>query len=185
MNYRLLLNELEVLLKSEHIEGCDQNTCDINKAYEHGFSKWAISLFSSTGATSDDFDELYNQLPKKFNQDAEKEREEFVESVSHEKCESCNSVIWDPEECDYFCESCSHDNSLYFFVIDLNERGVFKASVRDSTQQKVILSLSNEDDENFDFADYGMKNNSDVNGLEDHLKGNSLIPNHVSLKLVG
>ena len=34
MNYRLLLSELEELLKSEHITGCEQNTCDINKAFE-------------------------------------------------------------------------------------------------------------------------------------------------------
>lgn len=102
-------DQLEELFEKEH-GGCDNNTCAMTICMSHGYSLWAIYLFSGTGAASDEFSELYEKLPKKeFAALAEAERAEFVEQVPSVACPHCNAVVYEPENSDYHCSSCAKE----------------------------------------------------------------------------
>ncbi len=109
-SYEKLTNELISMLESEHIYGCDQHSCDINAAHEHGYGLWAIHLFSGTGASSQEFDDAYDALVRdfgsEFKKDSEAERKHFVENVDHFQCDKCNAVNWDLGSGLYDCDSC-------------------------------------------------------------------------------
>lgn len=66
----------------------------------------------------------------------------------------------------------------YFCCVDLNERGIYRASVRDESD-KVIFSISNEEDseegELWLVRDGFMKNYKDMEGLSDYLSSHGLI----------
>lgn len=106
LDYEYKLNKIIELLKSEHGD-CEDTTCDIASCLNHGFELWAVKLFSSTGASSKEFDRLYNKLPSKFSSDAEKEREEFVNTIPSVSCPHCNAVVYDYQDCDYYCSNCA------------------------------------------------------------------------------
>ena len=61
---------------------------------------------------------------------------------------------------------------LYGYYINLDERGMFYADVRDSSAATVfeIRLGDNLLDEDSDFEDYGMRNKEDISGLEKFLK---------------
>lgn len=61
---------------------------------------------------------------------------------------------------------------LYGYYINLDERGMFYADVRDSNGITVFEIKAGDDslDEDFDFDNYGMKNKTDIAGLEKFLK---------------
>jgi hypothetical protein len=110
MHYGQLLDRLSELVNEEHVSGCDCNSCDINAAYNNGFELWAIYLFDSCGAASDEFERLYKKLPKRrFNADAEREREKLVKTVEHAECANCNAVVWEYVE---HCDSCGNFQPL-------------------------------------------------------------------------
>lgn len=98
-----ILEKLSELYEDEHGD-CDQNSCDMSIAYRMGYFRWAICQYSGCGAASDRFIELYEQLPKIFHKHAEKERKLLCKE-EHIECE-CGSIIWLPEEVDYYCDSC-------------------------------------------------------------------------------
>jgi len=94
--YDQLTDQLFELLQAEH-GGCDESTCDISCAMHHNFQLWAIELFAGCGAASDEFNKLYNRLPKKkFAKDAEAERAEMCK-IDNSTCPHCNAVTWEPE----------------------------------------------------------------------------------------
>ena len=95
---------LVALVHSEHCQNCNDNTCAISVAYRLGYSNWAVHQFSSTGASSSEFDRLYSKLDPKFHSDAEEERKLLCEE-DHVDCD-CGAIIWHPKECDYHCDSC-------------------------------------------------------------------------------
>jgi hypothetical protein len=105
------------LLRREHVEGCDSFTCDINAAYGAGFEQWAIELFSGSGASSPRFDKLYDQLGPKFKRDARNEGKSMGEEIPHERCIHCSAIVWDPECCDYSCDSCGADDCRQASVV--------------------------------------------------------------------
>lgn len=111
--YKRLIETLESLVESEHMCGCDQSTCDIKAAWDHGSSLWAIQLFRWSGAGSDEFYNLVKKLPKRFENDAEIERRVFVEEVEYAECPHCNAVVWDPQWVTnagmIFCNSCARE----------------------------------------------------------------------------
>jgi hypothetical protein len=94
LKYQKMTEALADLVNTDHCCGCDQDSCDISAAYSHGFSLWAIYLFDSSGAASDEFKSIFRKLPKRFDKDAELERKEFINSVAHDACPECNAVIW-------------------------------------------------------------------------------------------
>lgn len=64
----------------------------------------------------------------------------------------------------------------YHFVIDLNERGTFKAHVENAKTGEVIYELTNEDEDGnteplWIIEDGFMDNIKDMNGLEGYLIG--------------
>lgn len=101
------IEALNELLEEEH-GGCDQRTCDISTCMAHGYTLWAVYLFNSCGAASDEFNELYATLPKDFYKHARKEADRFVDEVPHDPCPHCNAVVWDIEddENEIHCDSC-------------------------------------------------------------------------------
>jgi hypothetical protein len=105
MNQTEIILKLGRLLSLEHTSQCDSATCDINAAYDHRLFHWAIELFSGSGASSVEFDKLYNRLGPKFHKDAEKERQELCKECPH-----CNAVLWlesNPEADESLgCDSC-------------------------------------------------------------------------------
>lgn len=109
MKYSKLTDRLAELVESEHVCGCDSDTCEVNVSFRYGFALWAIYLFDSSGASSPQFNRLYRQLPKRFLKDAEAERKMLVESVAHDWCPHCNAVVWhDGSHGDeIFCDSCA------------------------------------------------------------------------------
>lgn len=93
--YGPIIDQLSELVNEEHVCGCDQASCDINAAYSNGFELWAIYLYDSCGAASDEFHRLFKQLPKRrFNKESEAERVAFIKAVAHDECPDCNAVIW-------------------------------------------------------------------------------------------
>ena len=113
--YEEIIFSLENLLNDEHCRGCDdQSTCGISTCYSDGYTLWAIELFSTTGAASDEFLKLYALLPKRFKADAERERVAFLKNTPYATCPKCNAVIWHLEYfLEYFddvihCDSCGH-----------------------------------------------------------------------------
>ena len=106
-----LIDELDGLLKEEHVGVCDDGQCDINYAYEEGYIYWAIELFSGTGAASSKFKNLYNQLSPDFFKKAEEDRKRMVKSP-HVECPHCNSIAWGVEDAEnYYCSNCNGDLS--------------------------------------------------------------------------
>lgn len=89
-----IVSELENKLNNEHICGCDSDTCDINVAFENGYTLWALYLFDSCGAASDEFNELYAKLPKVFYKHARAEADHMCDHVEHAQCPHCNAVVW-------------------------------------------------------------------------------------------
>jgi hypothetical protein len=106
-----IVDELIELLENEHIHGCDQSTCDINVAFNNGFGCWALYLFDSCGAASDEFTALYAKLPKSFYNYARKEADQMCDEVSHADCPHCNAVVWELEQHGKTinCDSCVND----------------------------------------------------------------------------
>lgn len=105
-NYSSILEKLESLLEQEHCFGCNQNTCNISVAFRLGYTIHAIDAFAGSGAASDQFTKLFNKLPRKYvDRKSRKEAKHLCENTPYVECE-CNAVIWEPEECDYFCDNC-------------------------------------------------------------------------------
>jgi len=68
----------------------------------------------------------------------------------------------------------------YHFIIDLNERGIFKAHVEHSETGDVIFDITNEDEDGnteplWIVEDGFMKNAQDMSGLETYLNDIGLI----------
>ncbi len=106
-----LISQLEELYEQEH-GGCDSNTCDMQVAFEHGYTCWAIRCFSHSGASSDEFNAIYNKLNKAFPVQAERERKAFVKDVEHADCPSCSAVIWEPHWSGGYCSSCGKTHEV-------------------------------------------------------------------------
>jgi len=65
----------------------------------------------------------------------------------------------------------------YHYIVDLNERGIYKAHVEDADSFKIIWVASNQDDGEFwPVRDGFMKHCQDMIGLWAYLQESSLIP---------
>lgn len=110
--YKSITDKLVKLFEEEHGD-CENTTCAMSHCMKHGYSLWALYLFSSSGAASDEFAALFEKLPRKrFESEAEAERAEFVESVPSAACPHCNAVVYEPEDCNYHCSHCG-DQALF------------------------------------------------------------------------
>lgn len=89
------------LIERDH-GGCDQSTCTIGVALRHGYAAVAIDSWIGSGSASREFDGV--TLPISF-EDVTAEAAEMYNDLKHVECE-CGSVIWEPEWCDYYCDSC-------------------------------------------------------------------------------
>ena len=96
------INRAINLIERDH-GGCDQNTCTLSVALRHGFDLIAIDHWIGSGAASNDFP---NDLPYTL-QDIQSQSKEMRETIVHVDCPHCNAVLWCPEECDYWCDSCN------------------------------------------------------------------------------
>ena len=102
-----LAEKLIELLEKEHVDSCDSYTCDINFAYDESYEYWSIVLFDSSGAASEEFNNLYAQLSPAFFTKAEEERKQMI-TQPHTECPHCNAIIWGDDEAEY-CDSCNKD----------------------------------------------------------------------------
>nr|BFD64917.1 hypothetical protein BdHM001_35980 [Bdellovibrio sp. HM001] len=118
-SYESLKQTLSELLENEH-GGCSDNTCDIAKCMENGFYLWASHLFIGTGVASKEFEKTYALLPKRFEQDAESERVEFLATVESCECPNCGAVVYDPDSCEYHCSNCGQ---RAVFLVKTNSLG--------------------------------------------------------------
>jgi len=107
------LQRLEVLTELYELEhgGCDDSTCSMSVAMEHGYAVHALELWAHCGAASDEFIKIFNALPgNKISQASLIEANEICETIAHIECIKCNAVIWEPENLAYKgmvrCESC-------------------------------------------------------------------------------
>jgi hypothetical protein len=139
--YDKLTDQLFELLETEH-GGCEETTCDISCAMSHNFQLWAIELFAGCGASSDEFNRLYEKLPKKkFAKDAEAERVEMCK-IENSECPHCNAVTWEPEYVTdskgfVYCGSCARryirPKTLHFDGASVVDAGL-KSSVEPVAQ---------------------------------------------------
>ena len=76
------------------------------------------------------------------------------------------------------------------FIIDLDERGIFKCHVENKESGKSVWETSNEDEDGnsspFWMVEDGfIKNCRDMEGLRDYLRGIVVIPFHSNIEYVG
>ena len=80
-------------------------------------------------------------------------------------------------------EDYDEDYPVYYYYINLDERGEFYADVRDENDKTVFEIKIGSDNDNPDvLLDIGMKHTEDINGLEKHLKELDIIPDDAELK---
>lgn len=90
------------LIERDH-GGCDSNTCTLNVALREGFNLIAIDSWLNSGAASSEFDNGVSGYTKA---ELRAEVKCFVADTPHVTCPHCNSVLWYPDETDYFCDDC-------------------------------------------------------------------------------
>lgn len=99
-SYNRMVEKLERLLEYEHVDGCNDSTCDINATYTHGATLWALHLYHNCGGASEAFDAVYVKLiaqyGKRFDAAAERERAAFVREVDSITCSECSAITWVP-----------------------------------------------------------------------------------------
>jgi len=108
-----ILEQLDGLFEAEH-GGCDQSTCSMSVAMDHGYSVHAIDCFASSGAASDEFYELLEKLDrKKIDRASTIEANELCKELETADCPHCNAVVWDPQwvtsNGKVFCDSCANE----------------------------------------------------------------------------
>lgn len=97
---------LETLVKREHCGACDETTCSIRVAFDHGYVLWAAYEFSLSGASSKRFDTLIQYVKgRAFDKQVELERRALVKDVSHAEC-VCGAYVWELEWNDGYCSNC-------------------------------------------------------------------------------
>lgn len=69
----------------------------------------------------------------------------------------------------------------YYYIVDLDERGIYKAHVEEAETHRTIYYISNEDEDGnisplWIVEDGFMKNTQDMDGLWTYLQESSLIP---------
>lgn len=98
----------EELVLRDH--DCDQNTCSIAVANREGHSIHALECLLGSGAASEELLEAAEPIPDKDLQALSRyEADSLCKTVPHVDCPHCNAVLWYPEECNYFCDSCARD----------------------------------------------------------------------------
>lgn len=70
--------------------------------------------------------------------------------------------------------------SVYHYIVDLDERGIYKAHVEHSETGQTVFELSNEDEDGntsdlWIIEDGFMRHTEDMRGLERYLRGHKII----------
>jgi hypothetical protein len=97
-SYNRMTEKLADMVQDEHCEGCCEDHCDITACYDWGATLWAIELFASCGAASNEFDRIYGRLMQaygsRFRRAAERERAAFCASVETLHCKQCGAYTY-------------------------------------------------------------------------------------------
>lgn len=110
--YLPILERLDELYEEEH-GGCDESTCSMQVAFEHGYTIHAIECFASSGAASDEFYKLLKKIPRKLlSKYSRHEAHMFCNEVSHAECPHCNAISWQVEyltnsKGEIYCGNCA------------------------------------------------------------------------------
>lgn len=110
--HNLILNKLEELYEEEH-GGCEESTCSMQVAFEHGYTIHALDCFASSGAASDEYYALWNKIPRKLKDAYSRyEAELLCKEISNAECSYCNAVSWQIEylkntKGEIYCGSCA------------------------------------------------------------------------------
>jgi len=104
---------LEKLYEREH-GICDDTTCGMGVAFNHGYTVHAIECWASTGAAGKRFDLVYSALRKQFSKQLDqldrKQAKAFCKEVSSKECE-CGAYVWELEWNGGYCSNCG-ENAL-------------------------------------------------------------------------
>ena len=80
---------------------------------------------------------------------------------------------------------------IFQFIIDLDERGIFRCHVENKETSVIVWDASNEEGEGYwdgtfwPVTDGFMKNTKDMDGLRDYLRTVNIIPYHSRIEYVG
>lgn len=99
---KMSLSRAVSLIERDH-GGCDSNTCTLSVALTNGYHLVAVDSWIGSGAVSKEFDGVTLPLSLK------EVREESIlmsKELEHVDCPHCDSVLWLPEDCDYWCDNC-------------------------------------------------------------------------------
>ena len=76
----------------------------------------------------------------------------------------------------------------YLFIVDLDERGIFKCHIENQKSSRVVWQADNEEEEDGSFwpIECGyMKNTKDMDGLTEHLLDMGVIKSGATIKYMG
>lgn len=133
-----LLRELNSAVYGEHVQHCDDDSCDINFAYNHRLTLWAAHLLVGAGdfrETQDAYDELAKECGVEFQDMLDQEMDRMCEYACV-TCPACNRVMWYDGEHDNgpsFCANCGE-------TMPEDEHEVTDDKIRE-IQQEVYLAL--------------------------------------------
>lgn len=86
---------------------CDENSCNIGLAMQHGYDAIAILQWSGTGAACNDFLDLYAKLPKSYTKKEYKRQiDEFLKEIKSVECPYCNAYCRNKYETPDHCDCC-------------------------------------------------------------------------------
>ena len=93
------------LIENEH-GGCDQNTCTLGVALRYGYDLVAIDHWIGSCAACDEF---HNAELDYTNKELTAQSKKMCKELEHIDCPHCDSILWLPDETDYYCDSCARD----------------------------------------------------------------------------
>lgn len=100
------IDKLFALIERDH-GGCDQNSCTLGVAIRHGYAMVAVDSWIGSGAADEEFHkEAAKGLPFSLKE-MQAEYELMGREVPQVECPHCNAVLWNPDDCGHWCDSCA------------------------------------------------------------------------------
>jgi hypothetical protein len=117
---RKVIDKLQELYERDH-GNCDSTTCDMHQAFTAGYTLYACSLFYGSGASDDEFNTLFEQLPKQALKTVTiYESDSFINDPDCKsmECEYCHAHIYGYEFMGNmaYCSSCGEETKVDWFV---------------------------------------------------------------------
>ncbi|CAM6005478.1 unnamed protein product [Sphagnum balticum] len=82
------------------------NTCTLGVALRYGYDLVAIDHWIGSCAACDEF---HNAELDYTNKELTAQSKKMCKELEHIDCPHCDSILWLPDETDYYCDSCARD----------------------------------------------------------------------------